>query len=316
MAAFFRNTTQPAMDKNIMDSPPILFGNPDFQPEKLTAYEAGVRMQPSPGLSFSVSAYYDEYDDLRTVDLTNGALPITWGNGMEGHTYGLEAWSQWQPTSWWRLSAGLNLLREKLRFNGDPNVIGKTIPGWDAAWGRTIIGVMPPDFWVHPSMAKVKGWFAFNVARFPNGRSQTLARLKPGVDRAQEMDRRVAAEAEVQRVPEGEQARLSQQQVVREREDGCDAHLCQERARRVALQSGNPRQQREHHRRGEPYPRGRPHQVSRVPMNPRGRTMSISTRSTYGRMGAACESFTDHTSRNIEPGATFQPSARKRSSHE
>ena len=70
-------------------------------------------------------------------------------------------------------------------FNGDPNVIGKTIPGWDAAWGRTIIGVMPPDFWVHPSMAKVKGWFAFNVARFPNGRSQTLARLKPGVDRAQ-----------------------------------------------------------------------------------------------------------------------------------
>jgi len=70
-------------------------------------------------------------------------------------------------------------------FNGDPNVIGKTIPGWDAAWGRTIIGVMPPDFWVHPSMAKVKGWFAFNVARFPNGRSQTLARIKPGVDRAQ-----------------------------------------------------------------------------------------------------------------------------------
>src|SRR6185295_10019673 len=69
--------------------------------------------------------------------------------------------------------------------NGDPNVIGKTIPGWDAAWGRTIIGVMPPDFCVPPSMAKVKGWFAFNVARFPNGRSQTLARLKPGVDRAQ-----------------------------------------------------------------------------------------------------------------------------------
>lgn len=70
-------------------------------------------------------------------------------------------------------------------FNGDPNVVGKTIPGWDAAWGRTIIGVMPPDFWVHPSMAKVKGWFAFNVARFPGGRSQTIARLKPGVDRAQ-----------------------------------------------------------------------------------------------------------------------------------
>jgi putative ABC transport system permease protein len=70
-------------------------------------------------------------------------------------------------------------------FGGDPNVLGKTIPGWDAAWGRTIIGVMPPDFWVHPSMAGVKGWFAFNVARIPGARADTVARLKPGIDRAQ-----------------------------------------------------------------------------------------------------------------------------------
>jgi putative ABC transport system permease protein len=67
-------------------------------------------------------------------------------------------------------------------FGGDPDVVGKTIPGWDAAWGRTVIGVMPPDFWVHPSMADVKGWFAFNVGRIPGARAQTVARLKPGVD--------------------------------------------------------------------------------------------------------------------------------------
>ena len=71
------------------------------------------------------------------------------------------------------------------QFGGDPNVVGKTIPGWDAAWGRTVIGVMPPDFWVHPSMADVKGWFAFNVARIPGARAQTVARLKPGADYAQ-----------------------------------------------------------------------------------------------------------------------------------
>ncbi len=70
-------------------------------------------------------------------------------------------------------------------FGGDPDVVGKTVPGWDAAWGRTVIGVMPPDFWVHPSMADVKGWFAFNVGRFPGARAQTLARLKSGVDRSQ-----------------------------------------------------------------------------------------------------------------------------------
>ncbi|HEX7081501.1 MAG TPA: ABC transporter permease [Gammaproteobacteria bacterium] len=67
-------------------------------------------------------------------------------------------------------------------FGGDPDVVGKTIPGWDAAWGRIIIGVMPPDFWVHPSMADVEGWFAFNVARIPGARAQTIARLAPGVD--------------------------------------------------------------------------------------------------------------------------------------
>ena len=70
-------------------------------------------------------------------------------------------------------------------FGGDPDVVGKTIPGWDAAWGRTIIGVMPPDFWVDPSMADVKGWFAFNVGRFPGARAPTLARLTPGVDYGQ-----------------------------------------------------------------------------------------------------------------------------------
>ena len=70
-------------------------------------------------------------------------------------------------------------------FGGDPDVVGKTIPGWDAAWGRTIIGVMPPDFWVDPSMADVKGWFAFNVGRFPGARAQTLARLSPGLELTQ-----------------------------------------------------------------------------------------------------------------------------------
>ena len=102
---------------------PVLFGNPGFVPEELTAYEAGVRMQPSAKLSFSINAYYDVYDDLRTVDLTNGALPITWGNGMKGHTEGLEAWGDWQATTWWRLSAGLNLLGENFSFKPGTSAI-------------------------------------------------------------------------------------------------------------------------------------------------------------------------------------------------
>jgi putative ABC transport system permease protein len=84
-------------------------------------------------------------------------------------------------------------------FGGDPNVVGKTIPGWDAAWGRTIIGVTPPDFWIHPSMADVDGWYAFNFARLPDARPSTVARLGPGIGYAKaeaELDtiaRRIAA---------------------------------------------------------------------------------------------------------------------------
>jgi putative ABC transport system permease protein len=70
-------------------------------------------------------------------------------------------------------------------FGGDPDVVGKTIPGWDAAWGRIVIGVMPPDFWVHPSMSDADGWFAFNVSRIPGARPQSVARLAPGVSFAE-----------------------------------------------------------------------------------------------------------------------------------
>ena len=66
-------------------------------------------------------------------------------------------------------------------LGGDPNIIGKTLPGWEAAWGRTVVGVMPPGFWVHPSMADVDGWYAFDYAGIQGARTSPMARLKPGV---------------------------------------------------------------------------------------------------------------------------------------
>ena len=94
-----------------------LIGDANFRPEKLTAYEAGVRMQPARRLSFSVSGFYNVYNDLRSIEpAPGGFIPIRWGNGMQGHTYGLDAWGDYQLTAWWRLSAGLNLLSEHLKF--------------------------------------------------------------------------------------------------------------------------------------------------------------------------------------------------------
>ena len=67
------------------------------------------------------------------------------------------------------------------RFGGDPKIIGQPMPGWNAAWGRIIIGVMPPGFWMHPSMANADGFFAFAYPRMNGARGATVARLKPGV---------------------------------------------------------------------------------------------------------------------------------------
>jgi len=66
-------------------------------------------------------------------------------------------------------------------FGGDPNVLGKPLPGWTTDWGRIVIGVMPPGFWIHPSMARASGWYAFDYARIPGARVPIVARMKPGV---------------------------------------------------------------------------------------------------------------------------------------
>ena len=53
---------------------------------------AAIRMRT---LSLSASVFYNEYDDLRTIEITPVAfLPLRWGNLMEGSAYGFEAWAE------------------------------------------------------------------------------------------------------------------------------------------------------------------------------------------------------------------------------
>ncbi|WP_423306229.1 TonB-dependent receptor plug domain-containing protein [Caulobacter sp. KR2-114] len=95
----------------------LLTGDAAFRPETVTAYEVGGRFQPSPRLSFSVSAFYNRYDDLRSIEPGQVSfLPLRWGNRLGGHSYGLEAWGAYRVASWWRLTAGFNILEERFRF--------------------------------------------------------------------------------------------------------------------------------------------------------------------------------------------------------
>jgi iron complex outermembrane recepter protein len=113
----------------------ILTGNPTFQPESVWAYELGYRAEPLPALSFSVSAFYNVYDDLRTAELGPN-FPFEWGNRMAGKTYGFEVWGNYQVTDWWRLSPGLSTLRERLGFKPDASRLLGTAQAGDDPSGH------------------------------------------------------------------------------------------------------------------------------------------------------------------------------------
>ena len=89
---------------------PILAPANDFDSEKLIAFEAGYRGQPSRRINLSVSVFYNLYDDIRTTEFTGNPLPIRLRNGLEGETYGIEAWGSAQLATWWRLNLGLATL--------------------------------------------------------------------------------------------------------------------------------------------------------------------------------------------------------------
>ena len=93
-------------------------GDRQFQTEDLTSIEVGSRVQPASTLSFSLTAFYHRYDDLRTIELGTGpfALNLTWGNGLMGETYGLEGWADWRATPWWKISLGATVLNREWQF--------------------------------------------------------------------------------------------------------------------------------------------------------------------------------------------------------
>lgn len=80
-----------------------LVGNPEFDSEKLIAYELGHRMQLGPDVILDNAVFYNVYDDLRSLEPPpNGGFPITFGNLANSETWGLESRINWQPVAWWR----------------------------------------------------------------------------------------------------------------------------------------------------------------------------------------------------------------------
>jgi iron complex outermembrane receptor protein len=115
----------------------------NMQPVRVTAYELGYRAQPLPNLSLSISTFYNVYPNLRSAELVNGRPPVAFANGMEGETYGAEAWATYGVTAWWRLTAGANWLHKDLRFKpGSSRLGGLQIAGNDPDYQLSLRSAM------------------------------------------------------------------------------------------------------------------------------------------------------------------------------
>lgn len=108
-------------------APFLLDGGPRVLSEVATVYELGYRGQPAANLALSVTAFHNDYQHLRTLEVAPSGTHVIFGNGMRGAANGIETWGTYQASPRWRLSAGLTALKERLWLN--PGSKDATAPG-------------------------------------------------------------------------------------------------------------------------------------------------------------------------------------------
>jgi iron complex outermembrane receptor protein len=117
-------------------------GGPDFQSETANVAELGYRIQPSPQWTYSATAFFADYDRLRTQE-PNPRGPAYSGlsevrNMAYGHTRGIEMWARWQPLDGWRLNGGLVV--QRVRTGLRPGSL-------DASAGFGVATADPSHYW-------------------------------------------------------------------------------------------------------------------------------------------------------------------------
>jgi iron complex outermembrane receptor protein len=137
--AYSRTVRAPSrldVDAFVPGAPPFLLaGGPRVRAEVARVFEIGYRGQVGQGLSYSVTAFRNLYDHLRTQDLSSDGSMIEFGNRMEGRAHGVEAWGSYQMSDAWRLSGGLTALREHFSLKpGSSDVGSVATSGVDPAY--------------------------------------------------------------------------------------------------------------------------------------------------------------------------------------
>jgi len=125
-------TPSPALPANFLQ----LQGDSSFDSEKVLAFELGYRAQPLTSLSFDVAAYYNVYNDVRSLEPGAPILnfpgpglvtvPLVAENELDARGYGVELSSAWRVVEFWRLDAGYTLMLLDIE---QQNSLDPTAPG-------------------------------------------------------------------------------------------------------------------------------------------------------------------------------------------
>jgi len=94
--------------------PYLLAGGPDFESEVATVYQMGYRAQPAPAVSYSVSLFHHDFDNLRSVEPTPAGFQVE--NRMQGKLDGINVWGSYRVTPWWRMTGGFARLWQRLEL--------------------------------------------------------------------------------------------------------------------------------------------------------------------------------------------------------
>jgi iron complex outermembrane receptor protein len=91
-------------------APTTFSGTSGFDSETLIAYELGYRVRPADRLSFDLALYYNDYDNLRSLETQPSGL-ILLENKAEGTSYGGTLAAKWRVNDWWELDGSVSILQ-------------------------------------------------------------------------------------------------------------------------------------------------------------------------------------------------------------
>jgi len=117
-------------------------GNKDAKAERLLAYELGYRVKPHARVSLDLAAFYNDYDNLLTVEprapISENSpapphllIPAKFDNLSQGASYGAEAVASVSIRKWWRMQATYSFLRVDLRQGRSQSDAATSAEGMD-----------------------------------------------------------------------------------------------------------------------------------------------------------------------------------------